>query len=1271
MRPDGAAVEGGMATVYRAHDVGTGEEVALKVLHEGRGVAAAERFTHESGLLRDLAHPAIVRYIGHGTSSRGEPYLAMEWLEGETLEDRLKAGPLSLVATVRLGRRVLEALAVAHRKEIVHRDIKPANLFLPDGDLNQVKILDFGIARRFLDTSRVVTAVNAVAGTASYMSPEQIEGVADIDGRADIFSLGCVLHECLTGMPPRSSDTPSAEVQATVPGLPPATIESLRTDLPASAAWVLNQMIRKDREERPPSAAALATEFEVLLGSLPTLGYRASDRDQPLSAPPRRHLTVGEDRLEAVLLLSQVPEVAFSAVQRIADTFGAVIGQGPPGTIEVAFRGGTATPTDLAVQAARCALTFKATLPGSVVIALIMGRRGRDQALLGEGVPLLLQNDGTGIVVNQTTARLLQAGFELGGPKTDQLLFEKGGRDAPRTILGKKTPCVGREREIANLFGLWTECIGEPVARAMMVTAREGGGKTRVRLELLDRLRASGKPFEYLIGRGDSVRSAAPYAVIGAALRTMAGISGGEPPDVQRKRLLSHVQRHVAAERALHIAAFLGEIAGVHFPADELPALQAARHDARVMADQAMASWLDFLDAESAHHPVLVVLEDLHWGDVPSVQLVDAALRALPERPIFVLAFARPAVDDRFPKLWWDRGLQRLALAPLTPRSAQKLVHNVLGDDLPADRLAWIVDRGDGNPFDLEELIRAVADSAATPGSILDLPDTVAGMVQARFDALGTDAKRVLRAASVFGQTFSAAGILALIDDAGKDLDRWLDILSQREIIYSRQAGEVREYLFRQAVLQEAAYKMLTPEDSTAAHRMAGEFLTATGERAAILLVHHFELGGEPERAAYWCRFAAQQALDANDLDGVIERAARGAQLGAKGEALGVLRLLEAQARWWRAQYVEAEAVARDAIRLGDRATKVAATGELVAALAQQTKFEEVVELAEQLCVSRPEGEPEILEAWLAATYRAALCLFPANRLDTAERILGMIEKHTTERPVATGRLDGLRQRVAYARGQLVRARACSESAVAAFEQAGDLRSSTEYLINLGNVLCELGQLEDAHQRFRAALGVGERMNLAPVVLCSLVNLTCIESYRQNVEIAVDLGRRATELARLHGDLRCFGMTHIYLARNAHSKPDFIAAEEHAQASIEAFRNILGLLSTAMATMARALLAQNRKDEALACAQAADRLMSLHGVPEEGETLVRLVLAETLLAADDLEAGRDAVRTAWRLVENKAVAIDDLAARQTFLELIPDHAAIRALAHAHLGELPL
>src|SRR5580658_5759950 len=137
---------GGMGTVYRAIDRQTGGPVALKVINAGQSPEVAERFQRETALLAELRHPGIVRFVASGVTPDGQAYLVMEWLEGESLVGRLARGTLSVPEVIALGRRVAEALSVAHVRGVVHRDLKPANLFLPEGDLARVVILDFGIA---------------------------------------------------------------------------------------------------------------------------------------------------------------------------------------------------------------------------------------------------------------------------------------------------------------------------------------------------------------------------------------------------------------------------------------------------------------------------------------------------------------------------------------------------------------------------------------------------------------------------------------------------------------------------------------------------------------------------------------------------------------------------------------------------------------------------------------------------------------------------------------------------------------------------------------------------------------------------------------------------------------------------------------------------------------------------------------------------------------------------------------------------------------------
>ncbi len=179
------------------------------------------------------------------------------------------------------------------------------------------------------------------------------------------------------------------------------------------------------------------------------------------------------------------------------------------------------------------------------------------------------------------------------------------------------------------------------------------------------------------------------------------------------------------------------------------------------MSDQLRLAWEDFLDAECAAQPVLLVLDDLHWGDLPTVTLVEAALRNLKGRRFAVLALARPGVHELFPGLWGPHLVREVRLSPLAPSGGERLVREALGARASAELVRTLVERADGNVFYLEEQIRAAA-----RGRTAAPPETVLAMVQAGLDALDPEARRVLRAASVFGEAFSEAGVAALVGRA-------------------------------------------------------------------------------------------------------------------------------------------------------------------------------------------------------------------------------------------------------------------------------------------------------------------------------------------------------------------------------------------------------------------------------------------------------------------------------------------------------------------------
>ncbi|MCC6558245.1 MAG: serine/threonine protein kinase, partial [Polyangiaceae bacterium] len=316
--------EGGMGTVHRARDLLCGGAVALKILR-GEGGAAAARMLREAELLLSLEDPGIVRHIAHGVVGAGgaeRVYLAMEWLEGEDLEQRLRRARLSPAESVALARRVAAALDAAHRRGVVHRDIKPSNLFLVGGDVGRVKILDFGVARQ----TRVLfatTGAGALLGTPGYMAPEQARGEPDVDARADVFSLGCVLYECLAGRPPFLGEHVMA-VLAKILLEDPPRLRELCPGAPRALEALVARMLAKDPALRPSDARAAAEALEALDGA----GEPGGAAPGGSIAPPSvgAGLGAGELRLVPVVLVGppRAPAAAAAGtVDRDAETWAA------------------------------------------------------------------------------------------------------------------------------------------------------------------------------------------------------------------------------------------------------------------------------------------------------------------------------------------------------------------------------------------------------------------------------------------------------------------------------------------------------------------------------------------------------------------------------------------------------------------------------------------------------------------------------------------------------------------------------------------------------------------------------------------------------------------------------------------------------------------------------------------------------------------------------------------------------------------------------------
>ena len=250
---------GGMAAVYRGFDLTRRCDVAIKVLYLD-GEPHVRRFDREASLIAELAHPGIVAYVAHGRTADGLCYLVEDWLDGCTLAEHLDAAPVDLDDALAIAHQVAAALAAVHARDIVHRDVKPSNLLCSLTPPVCARLIDFGIARRTGDRLRL-TETGVVLGTPGYMAPEQANGARHIDGRADVFALGCVLFECLAGAPAFVGDG-FATVRLIVQLGREPHLGRLCPALPPSLVELVHSMLAKDPVDRP-LAAQVADELST------------------------------------------------------------------------------------------------------------------------------------------------------------------------------------------------------------------------------------------------------------------------------------------------------------------------------------------------------------------------------------------------------------------------------------------------------------------------------------------------------------------------------------------------------------------------------------------------------------------------------------------------------------------------------------------------------------------------------------------------------------------------------------------------------------------------------------------------------------------------------------------------------------------------------------------------------------------------------------------------------------------------------------------------
>ncbi|WP_239488617.1 serine/threonine-protein kinase PknK [Luteitalea sp. TBR-22] len=893
---------GGMGAVYRAFDESLQRPVAIKrLLPTMADQSRSLRFRREARMAARLNHPAIVHIYEIVETADGD-WIVMELVEGKTLDRLLREGRMDIGRAVRVAREIAEGLSEAHAQGIVHRDLKATNVMVTAA--GRVKILDFGLAKAWQgDVDQEISTPGTVVGTCHAMSPEQAQGLT-VDHRSDLFSLGSLLYELLTGMSPFHAATPT-ETLARICAYEPDPVASLEPAIPPALAELTHRLLSKSAAQRPQGswevAAALerieraggldkgarravapaATEvFTQVEGATPPPSARPSP--PPLTSTERRQMTVlcceladaaspgtepGEafDPESLYELMMQLRPLALQAVQRYDGTLGTAMGH----RLLVYF-GYPQAHEDDAWRAVRTGLDLVGEVEAQ--LAAVPG--------LGRVVPALRVGIHTGTAV-VTTSPGAPEPVVLGATLDVALRLLASAAPGAVVVSGATRSLVHRGVVAEPLPSLaHGSGSGVGIAAWRMRDGQDGGddavfdlspivGRER-ELALLEARwqdARAGHGHAVLItgepGIGKSrllraTRERLDAAQGNAPLRWMATHGTPYTQNTPMHAVVQWLQRLLATAPGPTPAARLvgllddhglGEavplvagLLGIAVPPDRpLRAMPPERQREETL-DALVALVLEMAQRE----PLVLLIEDLHWLDATTLAWLDRLIDQAQSAPLLLVMTLRP---NTLEVPWAARAqVTQVTLGALAQEEVERLIRALVGDGALLPQVqAQIVARTDGVPLFVEELTRSVMEggtSSHDSAEWRELPATLRESLTTRLARLGP-AKEVAQLASVIGRAFTLPLLSAVSAHPPDQLERELRQLVQSGLVHRRGFGVAARYAFKHALVRDAAYDSLLRRERQQIHlRIAAaleELQRTNGEEASHeLLAHHY-----------------------------------------------------------------------------------------------------------------------------------------------------------------------------------------------------------------------------------------------------------------------------------------------------------------------------------------------------------------------------------------------------------------------------------------------
>ncbi|HLE73048.1 MAG TPA: adenylate/guanylate cyclase domain-containing protein, partial [Anaerolineales bacterium] len=646
-------------------------------------------------------------------------------------------------------------------------------------------------------------------------------------------------------------------------------------------------------------------------------------------------------------------------------------------------------------------------------------------------------------------------------------------RVQPRGVEGVETRMIGRQAELKILQDALVTAIEESEGQVVTVLGDAGVGKSRLLYEFQNWIELLPQRVRLYQGRARQETQNLPYALLRDLFASRFQIQDGDPSEVIREKFERGVgealrtsaitlpahrdqERQAAAwEAGAHL---LGQLLGFDFSAS--PHLAGLREDPQALRNRALESLVDYFSSVCRLVPVSIFLEDIHWADDSSLDVINHLGRRVQNLPVLVAGLARPSLLERRPH--WGEGQlyhQKVSLAPLSKRESRRLVAEILQkiEQVPLALRELVVSGAEGNPFYIEELIKMLVEQAVIvtgeqrwrvqPERLaqVDVPSTLTGVLQARLDSLPAGERAVLQQASVVGRVFwdrVVEHIHSQQSDEGEAISRTLTGLRDKEMVFRREESifsEAREYIFKHEVLREVTYETVLKKLRRLYHGWVADWLidhaSEGGEEHSGLIADHLERAGRGEQAGVYLRRAGEAAL---------------------------------------ASYANEEAARyfRRALDLNPpELDRPALLGGLAEALQRQGHLSEAVSAwREGIVLYQAQGDLECVAGFYTAIVRYLLPNWPVEAVQQSEMGLSAVEGLPDSS--ALGHLLHQFARAYMFLGQAERARELCRQALQIAERLGDLELQADALATVG--VLYFNQPEEALQALRRAVELAE-----------------------------------------------------------------------------------------------------------------------------------------------------------------------------------------------------